>query len=346
MLIIRISKFLSASAIILLALAANLFAKENEVQEQDYFQANPIIAEINGKIIRFEDLRDKAAQDAAQALYDQLARLLPNLVLNELAKSDAEIDPNPQFTISDDMVTLFYKQNRLENRGSIEDLRPQIRDYLANQLKQESVYRQYNEALSKGLVKSYLQAPSEFLLETNVGQGYIRGNKEAKVIVLEYSDYQCPFCARVQPTLTELIKEYGSQVAFGYRHFPLPFHKEADEAAIAVECARDQGKFETLHALLFKNQKNQFVEDLIGYADEIGLENVDQYEKCIVEEKYRSRVLEDMKAGQEAGVTGTPGFLIGTFDPKSGRVRGELLSGARPLQDFKKALEKYLDRQS
>ena len=346
MLIIRISKFLSASAIILLALATNLFAKENEVQEQDYFQANPIIAEINGKIIRFEDLRDKAAQDAAQALYDQLARLLPNLVLNELAKSDAEIDPNPQFTISDDMVTLFYKQNRLENRGSIDDLKPQIRDYLANQLKQESVYRQYNEALSKGLVKSYLQAPSEFLLETNVGQGYIRGNKEAKVIVLEYSDYQCPFCSRVQPTLTKLIKEYGSQVAFGYRHFPLPFHKEADEAAIAVECARDQGKFESLHALLFENQKNQFIEDLIGYADEIGLENVDQYEKCIVEEKYRSRVLEDMKAGQEAGVTGTPGFLIGTFDPKSGRVRGELLSGARPLQDFKKALEKYLDRQS
>ncbi len=346
MLIIRISKFLSAYAIILLALAANLFANENEVQEQDYFQANPIIAEINGKIIRFEDLRDKAAQDAAQALYNQLARLLPNLVLNELAKSDAEIDPNPQFTISEDMVTLFYKQNRLENRGSIEDLRPQIRDYLANQLKQESVYRQYNEALTKGLVKSYLQAPSEFLLETNVGQGYIRGNKEAKVIVLEYSDYQCPFCARVQPTLTELIKEYGSRVAFGYRHFPLPFHKEADEAAIAVECARDQGKFETLHALLFKNQKNQFVEDLIGYADEIGLENVDQYEKCIVEEKYRSRVLEDMKAGQEAGVTGTPGFLIGTFNPKSGRVRGELLSGARPLQDFKEALEKYLDRQS
>ena len=238
-----------------MVLAANLFAKENEVQEQDYFQANPIIAEINGKIIRFEDLRDKAAQDAAQALYDQLARLLPNLVLNELAKSDAEIDPNPQFTISDDMVTLFYKQNRLESRGSIDDLRPQIREYLANQLNQESVYRQYNEALTKGLVKSYLQAPSEFLLETNVGRGYIRGNKEAKVIILEYSDYQCPFCARVQPTVTELIKEYGGRVAFGYRHFPLPFHKEADEAAIAVECARDQGKFETLHALLFKKSE-------------------------------------------------------------------------------------------
>ena len=346
MLIIRISKFLPASAIILMVLAAHLLANEKESHKQDYFQSNPIIAEINGKIIRFEDLRDKTAQDASQALYEQLARLLPNFVLNELAKFDAEIDPNPQFTISDDMVTLFYKQNRLENRGSIDDLRPQIREYLANQLKQESVYRQYNEALTKGLVKSYLQAPSEFLLETNVGRGYIRGNKEAKVIILEYSDYQCPFCARVQPTVTELIKEYGGRVAFGYRHFPLPFHKEADEAAIAVECARDQGKFETLHAILFENQQNQLVNDLIGFADEIGLENVDQYEKCIVEEKYRSRVLEDMKAGKEAGVTGTPGFLIGTFDPKSGRVRGELLSGARPLQDFKKALEKYLDRQS
>jgi protein-disulfide isomerase len=143
-----------------------------------------------------------------------------------------------------------------------------------------------------------------------------------------------------------LIKEYGDRVAFGYRHFPLPFHKEADEAAIAVECARDQEKFEELHSLLFENQKNQFVEDLVGYADEIGLKDVDQFEKCIVKEKYRSRVLEDMKAGQQAGVTGTPGFFIGTFDSKTGRVRGELLSGARPLQDFKQSLEKYLDRQS
>ena len=345
MLIIKFNKYLTAFSLLSMILTANLLANEKEAPEQDYFQANPIIAEINGKIIRFEDLRDKAAQDAAQALYDQLARLLPNLVLNELAKSDAEIDPNPQFTISDDMVTLFYKQNRLENRGSIDDLRPQIRDYLAKQLHQESVYRQYNEALSKGLVKSYLQAPTEFLLETNVGDGYVRGNKEANVIVLEYSDYQCPFCARVQPTVTQLIKEYGDRVAFGYRHFPLPFHKEADEAAIAVECARDQEKFEELHSLLFENQKNQFVEDLVGYADEIGLD-VDQFEKCIVKEKYRSRVLEDMKAGQQAGVTGTPGFFIGTFDSKTGRVRGELLSGARPLQDFKQSLEKYLDRQS
>jgi len=346
MIIHKLHKFYTALAFFSISMTLPLAANEQIVLQKDYFQANPIIAEIDGEIIRFEDLRDKAAQDAAQALYVQLARLLPNLVLNELAKSDSKIDPNPIFTISDEMVTLFYKQNRLENRGSIDDLRPQIRDYLANQLQQESVYRQYNEALSKGLVKSYLQAPSEFLLETNVGLGYLRGNKDAKVIVLEYSDYQCPFCARIQTTLTKLIKEYGSRVAFGYRHFPLPFHKEADEAAIAVECARDQGKFEVLHSLLFKNQKNQFIEDLIGYADEIGVKDVDQYEKCIIKEKYRSRVLDDMKAGQEAGVTGTPGFFIGTFDSKSGRVRGELLSGARPLQDFKQALKKYLDRQS
>ena len=342
----KFHKFFSALTFLFLILGLPLAADEKAGSQQNYFQANPIIAEINGEIIRFEDLRDKAAQDAAQALYDQLARLLPNLVLNELAKSDSEIDPNPKFTINEDMITLFYKQNRLENRGSIDELRPQIRDYLANQLKQESVYRQYNEALSKGLVKSYLQAPSEFLLETNVGQGYLRGNKKAKVILLEYSDYQCPFCARVQNILTELIKEYGSRVAFGYRHFPLPFHKEADEAAIAAECARDQGKFEVLHSLLFKNQKNQFVENLVGYADEIGVKDVDQYEKCIIEENYRSRVLDDLKAGQEAGVTGTPGFFIGTFDSKSGRVRGELLSGARPFQDFKQALEKYLNHQS
>jgi protein-disulfide isomerase len=342
----KLQKYFSAHIIFLVILTFSLSANEKEVVESSYFQANPIIAEINGKRIRFEDLRDKAAQDAAQALYDQLARLLPILVLNELAKFDPKIDPNPKFTVSDDMITLFYKQNRLENRGSIDALRPQIRDYLAKQLQLESLDRQYNKAKSEGLVKSYLEAPSEFLLETNVGKSYIRGNKNAKVIVLEYSDYQCPFCARVQSTLTQLIKDYGDRVAFGYRHFPLPFHKEADEAAIAVECARDQGKFEALHSLLFENQKNQFVKDLISYAEDIGVEDAEKYEKCIQEEKYRPRVLADMKAGQEAGVTGTPGFFIGTFESETGKIQGKFLSGARPIQDFKQILDKYLARQS
>ena len=156
----KIQKFYTTLAFLFLILSLPLAANEKAGSQQNYFQTNPIIAEINGEIIRFEDLRDKAAQDAAQALYDQLARLLPNFVLNELAKSDSEIDPNPKFTISEDMIILFYKQNRLENRGSIDELRPQIRDYLTNQLRQESIYRQYNDALSKGLVKSYLQAPS------------------------------------------------------------------------------------------------------------------------------------------------------------------------------------------
>ena len=125
---------------------------------------------------------------------------------------------------------------------------------------------QYSLALKKGWVISNLEAPSDFLLKGNIKTGYLRGNKKASVILLEYSDYQCPFCSRVQSTIRKLIDKYQDRVAFGYRHFPLAFHKEADEAAIASECAREQGKFEEIHRLLYSRQKAQGKEELKKYA--------------------------------------------------------------------------------
>lgn len=339
----RLRSFLAASILFLTSFSLAI-ANEPEASVFDRYNANPILAEINGQPIRFEDVRDKDVQDAAQNFFQQLSTKLPGIVLEKLAETHPEINPAPEFVINDDMVKQFYTQNRLENRGTLVELTPQIRGYLETQLKQESIFRQFNQALQKGWVQTYLEPPSEFLIETSLAQGYLRGNPQAKVILLEYSDYQCPFCRRVQSTLDQLIKDYGDRVAFGYRHFPLPFHKEADEAAVAVECAREQGQFEPLHKLLFENQKEQFPENLIAYAKDLDLKNPDAYETCIKEDRYRSRVLADIQAGQAAGVSGTPGFFVGTFEPKTGRVRGELLSGARPMQDFRQTLEKYLVR--
>ena len=183
------------------------------------------------------------------------------------------------------------------------------------------------------------------MLAGNIKTGYLRGNKKASVILLEFSDYQCPFCGRVQPTISRLINDYKDRVAFGYRHFPLSFHKEADEAAIAAECAREQDKFLELHLLLYIRQKAQTSSDLKNYAREIKVRSPEKFDKCLDSEKFRGLVEQDIKDGSKLGITGTPGFLIGAFNPKTGEIKGEVLSGAQPYNVFKKTLDKYLSRQ-
>ena len=208
----------------------------------------------------------------------------------------------------------------------------------------QHMLNQYSLALKKGWVISNLKAPSDFLLKGNIKTGYLRGNKKASVILLEYSDYQCPFCGRVQSTINKLLEKYKDRVAFGYRHFPLAFHKEADEAAIASECAREQGKFEEIHGILYLRQKAQDKEDLKNYAREIKIKSPVKFDECLDNEKYRGLVDQDMKDGANLGITGTPGFFVGLFNPKSGEIQGEVLSGAQPYDAFQQTLEKYLSQ--
>jgi len=203
---------------------------------------------------------------------------------------------------------------------------------------------QYSLALQKGWIVSHLEAPSDFLLTGNIKTAYMMGNKKASVILLEYSDFQCPFCGKVQETIIKLKDKYQDRVAFGYRHFPLAFHQEADEAAIAAECAREQDKFEELHKLLYENPRAQTLDDLKEYARDIKIKSPAKFDQCLDNERYRGLVNQDMKDGAELGITGTPGFFVGLFDSKSGEIQGEVLSGAQPYSTFKQTLDKYLSR--
>ena len=241
-------------------------------------------------------------------------------------------------------IIAFYEQNNLKERGTLDQLRPQIEKFLKQQVRSQHMLNQYSLALKKGWIVSHLEAPSDFLLKGNIKTAYMRGNKKASVVVLEYSDYQCPFCGRVQITLGKLIKNYQNRVAFGYRHFPLAFHQEADEAAIAAECAREQDKFEEIHMLLFKKPKAQTLDNLKKYAREIKIKSPAKFDKCLESEKYRGLVNQDLKDGAELGITGTPGFFVGLFDYKSGEIQGEVLSGAQPYSTFKQTIDKYLSR--
>lgn len=162
---------------------------------------------------------------------------------------------------------------------------------------------------------------------------YIKGSKDAKVVLIEYSDFECPYCARHTETIKQIEKEYGNQVAIVFRNFPLSFHEHAQKAAEAAECAGEQGKFWQMHDKLFElnTAQDMGVEQFKAAAKEIGL-NTGDFDSCLDSGRTASNIAKDMAGGQQAGVTGTPGTFI----------NGQLASGALPFEQFKSIIDQLL----
>jgi len=165
-----------------------------------------------------------------------------------------------------------------------------------------------------------------------------KGKEGAKVTIVEYSDYQCPFCARGYATIeNEVLKEYGDKVKFVYKNFPLNFHPWAEGGAVGVECAALQNKdaYWKLYSYLFENQKDVNPQNLKDKCHE-GLKDTKidmaKWDKCFDSKETLPQVKADMAEGQSVGVTGTPAFLI----------NGRLLSGAQPFQQFKAVIDDEL----
>lgn len=159
------------------------------------------------------------------------------------------------------------------------------------------------------------------------------GPEDAAVTIVEFSDFQCPFCARfAMDTMPKLREAYGDRVRFIFRDFPLSaIHQFAQKAAEAAQCAHEQGAFWEYHDLLFANQNALSVDDLKRYAQEADLDSGD-FDECLDSGKNAPEVLLDMQDGRSAGVTGTPGFLI----------NGLLLSGAQPFEQFQQVIDQLL----
>ena len=331
------------SLIVVLFLSAGLPLNATGEQKKQNGQ-NRIIARVDNKPVTIQEIEDKKINELRVELHNRLVRNLQINALQKLSTKFPEFGQTYQPEISDKMATDFYLENKLQNRGTLAQLKPRIKKLLQVQALAGYYDQLYRKAVKRGLIVSYLQEPNEFLVRVLIESAYLWGGKGESVMVLEFSDYQCPFCNRVQATLSALRKTYRGKVAFGYRHKPLPFHEEADEAAIAAECARDQGNFEKYHETLFNNYKNLTIDDLIKYAKKTGISDLKLFQSCLAEEKYRSRVENDQKASAEVGINGTPGFVIGKYDRKSGSVRGEIVSGAQPQSVFVTAIEKYLKK--
>lgn len=166
---------------------------------------------------------------------------------------------------------------------------------------------------------------------------HVRGDSKATISVVEYSDFECPFCSRVHPTLKQLTDEYAGKVNWVYRHFPLSFHPNAMPAAIASECVSELGgndAFWTFTDAIFANQGDWDYEKHVKNA------RVDAaaFKTCFDSKKYQADVQAEMDAGSAAGVSGTPGNFI--LNNKTGKAVE--VAGAQPLDNFKKAIDEML----
>jgi protein-disulfide isomerase len=190
-----------------------------------------------------------------------------------------------------------------------------------------------------GLAKAPPQKPEARPGEPQPGEVYkaeiegapVRGAKHALVTVVEYSDFECPFCARVEATLDRLLQEYKGHIRVVWRNLPLPFHKRAQAAAVAAMAAGRQGKFWEMHDLLLEHQEALDASAIAGYAEQIGLDMA-QFRAALADESIAKAIADESTAAARIGVRGTPSFFI----------NGTFFAGAQPYQRFKERIDDEL----
>lgn len=184
------------------------------------------------------------------------------------------------------------------------------------------------------LINPGVVGPVKLLKPVELGDAYVKGDKNAPLTIVEFSEFQCPFCGKfVKEIMSKIEEEYigKGKVKVAFKHFPLGFHQYAKRASIASECAGEQGKFWEYHNLLFDNQEKLTDSDLKEYAQKLNLE-MGKFSSCLETEKYAEKIERNLKQGQELGITGTPGFFVGDM----------MVVGAQPYETFKLFIDSKL----
>ena len=232
-------------------------------------------------------------------------------------------------SVSDADIDEFYQANQSRIQGSKEQLKEKIRQYLAQQ-RTQTAYAGYLAGLQTRYKAETFMQPFRLPVDAI---GPSMGNKDAPVTLVEFSDFQCPYCVTIYPVLQEMVKIYGDKVRLVYRQFPLDIHSKAREASEVSLCADEQGRFWDLHNAFFDNQQSLRGN---GIAEITGRMNLDMkaFNECMQSGRAVARLDRDMRDAQVLGVTGTPA----TF------VNGRMVSGAVGMQQLKAMIDEELAR--
>jgi protein-disulfide isomerase len=306
-----------------------------------------VLAEVEGEEIRAQDLEEALAVPLAkleEQIYDLKRKKLEEMIGEKLLAReasrraisvqqllDAEVTSKVGVVTGQEVDT-FYQQNRGRLQGDEKSLKERIRSYLQSQRidAQREAFVSQLRSQRRVVVRLAPPKPIRVAVEGRDGAA-VKGPAEAKLVIVEFSDFQCPFCRRVLPDLYKLLEAYSKDVKLVFRHFPLDaIHPQARLAAEAAECAGTKGRFWEYHDHLFA-QSDLSLPRLKELAKGLNLD-VAAFEQCLNDEAVKARVAQDVEAGTRAGVTGTPTFFI----------NGRPLVGAQPFDSFKSVIEQEL----
>lgn len=286
---------------------------------------------VRGQLIQLEQQRYQLLQ---KALDEAIAkRLIEAAAAQEGISYDAFVQREIGSKItppSEEVVSSFYEENKLRIGRPLEDVKDAINSFLLQQA-MSGRRAEVVAGLRSGAAVSILLEPPR--AEVDLAQSHRRGPAEAPVQIVEFSDFQCPFCKRMQDVISEVVAKYDGQVSWFYKDLPLiSIHSGAKYAAEAARCAGDQGKFWEYRDALFDADKvtDGMHEDL---ASKLELD-LEAFAGCLSEHKYAGVVESDLAEAETLGITGTPTLLI----------NGILLSGARSADDLSAVIERELER--
>jgi protein-disulfide isomerase len=239
-----------------------------------------------------------------------------------------------------------HKAAKGEAQDEASALKKQIKDL---QQGQQQILQELREL--RQLIQANANAPAgrpEQAVSLNVYGEPFSGSSSARVAIIEYSDFECPFCGQysreVYPRILESYVKAG-KVRYYFRDLPLPIHPNAMRAARAARCAGEQGKFWEMHDSLFADQSALSEKDLLGRAAALGM-NQPRFSECFFSDKYADSIRKSKMGAERMGVTGTPAFAFGVIGPGGEVVKvSQVLLGAQSYEDFKSAIDGLLSTQ-
>ncbi len=316
------------------------------------------LAIVNGAPVTEDDVREIAASelDALKAKkrqfetttrgeeYDILQTALDGLIAERLLTAEAakrgisqeellnlEVDQKKAAPTEAEIQNIYNMNAQRLNNAPLESVRSQIVTFLDEQKFDEALDSFVASLRTEYGVESMLE-PFRVAVET---EGHpFRGPDEAQVTIVEFSDFECPFCRRALPAFDQIKEEYGDRIRLVFRQFPLNnIHPRAQKAAEASLCAMDQGEFWTMHDLLFSEPVELEPASLKAKAATLELDTI-TFNACLDSSKYAARVASDIRDGTAAGVTGTPTLFI----------NGRAITGAQPFETYQEIIEDELRR--
>ncbi len=330
-----------------LVLCLSLFlalAKANFCQSAPQSTSGNTVASVAGQSISEEELLETLGPQQVMQLrtqeYEAKSKALDSLIRLKLVQVEAkkrgispekliqqEVEAKVADPADSEVEAYFWGQNRAG--ASFEEVKEQYRASL-KQMKLQRARQVYADSLrAKMDVLVLLQPPS---VTVAYDPARVKGDPRAPVTIVEFSDFQCPYCKKSESTLHELLAKYKGRVKLAYLDFPLrEIHPQAESAAEAARCAGEQGRFWEYHDALYADQSKLDGAELLAQARALHLDEK-SFQSCLDGGKFKSKIDADLAQGSKVGVAGTPGFF----------VNGVFLSGARPEADFEKIIDSQL----